>query len=73
MQILKRLDKTESHCTVDHNCPAVFSTTEDSVVFIGRVVSSELRYSLPGNASIGPGEELVEVPCSVLRSAGLAR
>jgi hypothetical protein len=43
-------------------CPDLFESTGGSFIAIGKDVTAELRNRLPGDASCGPDERIIEIP-----------
>lgn len=51
-------------------CPAVFTTDTGDIALIGTVADDALRATIPAGTGIGPDEQLVTVPRSLLVAAG---
>lgn len=71
LKVNRRLGKSPQArgCLSDENCPDLFELSDGRFAVIGLEMTQEIRDLLPCDAGIGPGEQVVVLPRSVLVDA----
>ena len=73
---IRRLDSASgfalNYCSGGHGCPALLEMECGDLAVIGLDITEMARKNLPSDCGCGGGERIVQIPRSVLVSAGQA-